>query len=287
MSAQLLDGIATAKNILTSLRERIALRVEAGRSRPGLAVILAGNDSASQIYVRNKRHACERTGIHSVAYDLPTSTQTNEILAIIDTLNEDPEIHGILVQLPLPRHIDSEALIERIAPTKDVDGFHPYNVGRLALGIPHVRPCTPGGIMTLLEKTGEPLKGRDAVIVGHSPIVGRPMLLALLAAECTVTICHRETRDLASKVKRAQILVVSVGKPGLIPGAWIREGAIVVDVGINRLEGGKIVGDVVFEAARERAAWITPVPGGVGPMTVATLLANTVQAAERGSAHGS
>nr|VFJ47127.1 MAG: methylenetetrahydrofolate dehydrogenase (NADP+) / methenyltetrahydrofolate cyclohydrolase [Candidatus Kentron sp. FM]VFJ48882.1 MAG: methylenetetrahydrofolate dehydrogenase (NADP+) / methenyltetrahydrofolate cyclohydrolase [Candidatus Kentron sp. FM]VFK08218.1 MAG: methylenetetrahydrofolate dehydrogenase (NADP+) / methenyltetrahydrofolate cyclohydrolase [Candidatus Kentron sp. FM] len=287
MSAQLLDGRATAKNILTSLRERIALRVGAGHSRPGLAVILVGDDSASEIYVRNKRHACEQTGIRSVAYDLPASTQTNEILAIIDTLNEDPEIHGILVQLPLPRHIDSETLIERIVPTKDVDGFHPYNVGRLALGIAHVRPCTPGGIMTLLEKTGEPLKGRDAVIVGHSPIVGRPMLLALLAAECTVTICHRETRDLASKVKRAEILVVSVGKPGLIPGAWIREGAIVIDVGINRLEGGKIVGDVVFEAARERAAWITPVPGGVGPMTVATLLANTVQAAEQGSAHGS
>ncbi|NNJ85331.1 MAG: bifunctional methylenetetrahydrofolate dehydrogenase/methenyltetrahydrofolate cyclohydrolase FolD, partial [Gammaproteobacteria bacterium] len=252
MSAQLLDGKAIAKNILDSLRERVAQLVGAGYPRPGLAVVLVGKDPASQVYVRNKRRACEQTGIRSVAYDLSAEVREHELLSLIDTLNADPGIHGILVQLPLPGHIDSEAIIERIVPTKDVDGFHPYNVGRLALGIACFRPCTPLGIMTLLSNTGEPLKGRDAVVVGHSPIVGRPISLELLAAECTVTICHRETRDLAAKVRGAEILVVSVGKPALIPGAWIREGAIVIDVGINRLESGKIVGDVVFEDARER-----------------------------------
>nr|VFJ52926.1 MAG: methenyltetrahydrofolate cyclohydrolase /5,10-methylenetetrahydrofolate dehydrogenase (NADP+) [Candidatus Kentron sp. DK]VFJ56674.1 MAG: methenyltetrahydrofolate cyclohydrolase /5,10-methylenetetrahydrofolate dehydrogenase (NADP+) [Candidatus Kentron sp. DK] len=281
MSARLLDGSTTANNILNSLRERVTQLIRAGYRRPGLAVVLVGEDPASRIYVKNKRRACEQTGIRSVAHDLPADTPEDQLLALIDKLNEDPEIHGILVQLPLPRHIDSEAVIERISPAKDVDGFHPYNIGRLALGIARFHPCTPRGIMTLLENTGEPLKGRDAVVVGHSPIVGRPMLLELLAVECTVTICHHETRDLAAKVGRAEILVVSVGKPGLIPGAWIREGATVIDVGINRLAGGKIVGDVVFEEARERAAWITPVPGGVGPMTVATLLANTVDSATR------
>nr|VFJ89762.1 MAG: methenyltetrahydrofolate cyclohydrolase /5,10-methylenetetrahydrofolate dehydrogenase (NADP+) [Candidatus Kentron sp. H]VFJ91308.1 MAG: methenyltetrahydrofolate cyclohydrolase /5,10-methylenetetrahydrofolate dehydrogenase (NADP+) [Candidatus Kentron sp. H]VFJ97826.1 MAG: methenyltetrahydrofolate cyclohydrolase /5,10-methylenetetrahydrofolate dehydrogenase (NADP+) [Candidatus Kentron sp. H] len=283
MSAQLLDGRIIARRLLGTVRERVALRVEGGLSRPGLAVILVGEDPASRIYVRNKRRACEETGIRSAAYDLPANVRQNALLDLIDTLNEDPEIHGILVQLPLPEHIDAEAIIERVLPTKDVDGFHPYNMGRLALGMAALRPCTPQGIMTLLSTTGEPLKGRDAVVVGHSLIVGRPMLLALLAADCTVTICHRETRDLAAKVRDAEILVVSVGKPGLIPGLWIREGAIVIDVGINRLPGGKIVGDVAFEAARKRAAWITPVPGGVGPMTVATLLANTVEAADRAS----
>nr|VFK53166.1 MAG: methenyltetrahydrofolate cyclohydrolase /5,10-methylenetetrahydrofolate dehydrogenase (NADP+) [Candidatus Kentron sp. TUN]VFK53998.1 MAG: methenyltetrahydrofolate cyclohydrolase /5,10-methylenetetrahydrofolate dehydrogenase (NADP+) [Candidatus Kentron sp. TUN]VFK56112.1 MAG: methenyltetrahydrofolate cyclohydrolase /5,10-methylenetetrahydrofolate dehydrogenase (NADP+) [Candidatus Kentron sp. TUN] len=282
MSARLLDGKATAKNILVSLHERVVQRIRAGGSQPGLAVILVGEDPASQVYVRNKRRACEQVNIRSVAYDLPASVSEDHIIDLIDTLNENPEIHGILVQLPLPAHIDPEVVIERILPSKDVDGFHPYNVGRLALGIAHFRPCTPKGIMTLLEETNEPLKGRDAVIVGHSTIVGRPMSLELLAAECTVTICHHETRDLASKVKSAEILVVSVGKPGLIPGSWVRKGSIVIDVGINRLQDGKIVGDVVFQEAWEHAAWITPVPGGVGPMTVATLLANTLEAAEIG-----
>jgi len=280
MSAKLLDGKKIAGNILDSVRERAARLVDAGGFRPSLAVILVGDDPASHVYVRNKRRACEQTEVRSVAYDLPADVSQDKLLTLIEDLNQDPEIHGILVQLPLPRHIDSEAVIDHILPTKDVDGFHPYNVGRLALGVARFRPCTPQGIMTLLKETDEPLKGQDAVVVGHSPIVGRPMSLELLAVECTVTVCHHETRDLASKVKGAEILVVSVGKPELIPGSWIREGATVIDVGINRLDGGKIVGDVAFEAARERAAWITPVPGGVGPMTVATLLENTVQAAE-------
>jgi len=280
MSARLLDGKAIAENILASLRERVAQRVRSGGSQPGLAVILVGSDPASQVYVRNKRRACERTNIRSMAYDLPADVSQDRLIALIDTLNEDPQTHGILVQLPLPAHIDSEVVIERILPNKDVDGFHPYNVGRLALGLAHFHPCTPRGIMMLLESTNLPLKGRDAVVVGHSTIVGRPMSLELLAAECTVTICHRETRDLASKVKSAEILVVSVGKPDLIPGSWIQKGAIVIDVGINRLQNGRIVGDVTFEEARARAAWITPVPGGVGPMTVATLLTNTLNAAE-------
>lgn len=286
MSARILDGKTIARNILDNLRERVTLLTGAGLPRPGLAVVLVGKDPASEVYVRNKRLACEQTGIRSVAHDLPADTEEEDLLALIDALNEDPGIHGILVQLPLPGHMDSEAVIERISPTKDVDGFHPYNVGRLALGIAHFHPCTPLGIMTLLENTGEPLKGRDAVVVGHSPIVGRPMLLELLAAECTVTICHHETRDLAAKVRQAEILVVSVGRPGLIPGAWIREGATVIDVGINRLPDGRIVGDVAFGEAKERAAWITPVPGGVGPMTVATLLSNTVQGASGSGAHG-
>nr|VFK42764.1 MAG: methylenetetrahydrofolate dehydrogenase (NADP+) / methenyltetrahydrofolate cyclohydrolase [Candidatus Kentron sp. TC] len=280
MNARLLDGKAIAENILVSVRERVARRIHAGGSQPGLAVILVGKDPASEVYVRNKRRACERVNIRSVAHDLPISTSENALIGLIDTLNEDPRIHGILVQLPLPAHIDSEVVIERILPDKDVDGFHPYNVGRLALGMAHFRSCTPRGIMTLLESANEPLRGRDAVVVGHSAVVGRPMSLELLAAECTVTICHRETRDLASKVKSAEILVVSVGKPGLIPGSWIRKGAIVIDVGINRLSNGGIVGDVMFREARERAAWITPVPGGVGPMTVVTLLENTLKAAE-------
>nr|VFJ42331.1 MAG: methenyltetrahydrofolate cyclohydrolase /5,10-methylenetetrahydrofolate dehydrogenase (NADP+) [Candidatus Kentron sp. FW] len=280
MSARLLDGKTIAENILTSLRERVVQRIRGGGSRPGLAVILVGEDPASQVYVRNKRRACQQANIRSMAYDLPTDVSENRLVELIDALNEDPQVHGILVQLPLPAHIDPAMVIERILPTKDVDGFHPYNVGRLALGNPYFRPCTPLGIMTLLENTDVSLKGRDAVVVGHSAIVGRPMSLELLAAECTVTICHHETRDLATKVESAEILVVSVGKPGLIPGSWIRKGSVVIDVGINRLRNGKIVGDVAFEEARERAAWITPVPGGVGPMTVATLLANTLMALE-------
>nr|VFK24963.1 MAG: methenyltetrahydrofolate cyclohydrolase /5,10-methylenetetrahydrofolate dehydrogenase (NADP+) [Candidatus Kentron sp. MB]VFK30100.1 MAG: methenyltetrahydrofolate cyclohydrolase /5,10-methylenetetrahydrofolate dehydrogenase (NADP+) [Candidatus Kentron sp. MB]VFK75057.1 MAG: methenyltetrahydrofolate cyclohydrolase /5,10-methylenetetrahydrofolate dehydrogenase (NADP+) [Candidatus Kentron sp. MB] len=280
MSARLLDGKSIAENIFASLRKRVEQRVRGGNSQPGLAVVLVGQDPASRIYVRNKRRACEQANIRSISHDLPADVSEKRLIDLIDSLNEDPKIHGILVQLPLPAHIDTEVILERILPSKDVDGFHPYNVGRLTLGIANFRPCTPQGIMMLLEHTGVLLKGRDAVVVGHSNIVGRPMSLELLAAECTVTICHHETRDLASKVKLAEILVVSVGKPGLIPGPWVREGAIVIDVGINRLSDGKIVGDVVFPEARERAAWITPVPGGVGPMTVATLLTNTLKAAE-------
>ncbi len=281
MAAQIIDG----KNIALQLRKRIGLqvaqRVANGLRPPGLAVILVGNDLASQIYVGHKRKACREAGIHSVSYDLPADTPQQELLDLIDRLNAAHEIDGILVQLPLPDHIDSETVIERILPSKDVDGFHPYNMGRLALRLPVLRPCTPYGVMILLEEIGQPIRGREVVVVGASNIVGRPMSLELLLAGCTVTICHRFTRDLADQVRRAEILVVGVGKPGLIKGEWIKPGAVVIDVGINRTAGGKLVGDVEFDVARERAGWITPVPGGVGPMTVATLLHNTLYAAEK------
>ena len=242
-------------------------------------MILVGDDAASAVYVRNKKRACERAGVTSVAHDLPSATTQEQVLALIDTLNADPAIDGILVQLPLPAHIDAETVIERIRPNKDVDGFHPYNIGRLAVKMPTLRPSTPRGIMTLLRATNEELRGKNAVMVGASNIVGRPMSLELLLAGCTITVCHSATRDLESFVRSAEILVVGVGRPRMIPGDWIREGAIVIDVGINRLPDGKLVGDVDFESAAQRASWITPVPGGVGPMTVATLLENTLEAA--------
>lgn len=281
MAAKILDGKALADNILLQLKQRVAVRLAAGQRMPALAVILVGDNPASAIYVRNKRRACEIAGVRSVSRDLPAATSQPELLALIDQLNDDPTIDGILVQLPLPSHIETETVIERIHPDKDVDGFHPYNIGRLALRIPVLRPCTPRGIMTLIKTTGDDLKGRHAVIVGASNIVGRPMGLELLLAGCTVTTCHRFTRDLPGFVATAEILVVAVGKPHLVKGEWVREGATVIDVGINRLDDGSICGDVEFEAAAGRAAWITPVPGGVGPMTVATLLENTVDAAER------
>ena len=281
MSARILDGKAVADSLLHRLKERIARQVSAGGSAPALAVILVGNDAASAIYVKNKRLACERAGLRSVSHDLPETTREAELLALIDTLNADPSIDGILVQLPLPRHINSETIIERIDPTKDVDGFHPYNVGRLALRMPTLRPCTPRGIMTLLRTVIGEFKGVNAVVVGASNIVGRPMSLELLLAGCTVTTTHRFTRELPTFVADAEILVVAVGKPELIKGEWIRDGATVIDVGMNRMPDGSLRGDVEFDAARERAAWITPVPGGVGPMTVATLLENTVEAAEQ------
>lgn len=281
MAAKILDGKALADNILLQLKQRVAVRLAAGQHMPALAVILVGDNPASAIYVRNKRRACEIAGVRSVSRDLPAATSQPELLALIDQLNDDPAIDGILVQLPLPSHIETETVIERIHPDKDVDGFHPYNIGRLALRIPVLRPCTPRGIMTLIKTTGDDLKGRHAVIVGASNIVGRPMGLELLLAGCTVTTCHRFTRDLPGFVATAEILVVAVGKPHLVKGEWVREGATVIDVGINRLDDGSICGDVEFEAAAGRAAWITPVPGGVGPMTVATLLENTIDAAER------
>jgi methylenetetrahydrofolate dehydrogenase (NADP+)/methenyltetrahydrofolate cyclohydrolase len=256
-------------------------RLASGKRAPGLAVVLVGNSPASEIYVRNKRRACEEVGFESRAYDLDATTTQQVLLDLIDNLNLDDEIDGILVQLPLPGHIDPETVLERIHADKDVDGFHPYNVGRLALRMPLLRPCTPYGIMSLLKHTGETFYGREAVVVGASNIVGRPMSLELLLAGCTVTTCHRFTRNLEFHVGRADILVVATGKPGLIPGAWVKPGATVIDVGINRLEDGSITGDMDFTSARERAAWITPVPGGVGPMTVATLLENTLYAAEK------
>jgi methylenetetrahydrofolate dehydrogenase (NADP+)/methenyltetrahydrofolate cyclohydrolase len=280
MPAKIIDGKAIADNLLLQIKEKVQQRQAGGRRAPALAVILVGDEPASAIYVRNKRRSCDIAGVTSVSHDLPASTTQAELLGLIDQLNDDPSIDGILVQLPLPKHIDSETVIERIHPDKDVDGFHPYNVGRLALRIPTLRPCTPYGVMTLLKTTTDNLKGKHAVIVGASNIVGRPMGLELLLAGCTVTTTHRFTRDLPGFVASADILVVAVGKPHLVKGAWVREGATVIDVGINRLENGKICGDVEFETAAQRAEWITPVPGGVGPMTVATLLQNTLVAAD-------
>jgi methylenetetrahydrofolate dehydrogenase (NADP+)/methenyltetrahydrofolate cyclohydrolase len=280
MTAQLIDGKAIAAKTRQHIAERVAQRREQGLRVPGLAVILVGEDPASQVYVTHKRSDCAQVGFLSRAYDLPAETSQDALLQLIDELNEDSEIDGILVQLPLPRHLDASQLLERIRPEKDVDGFHPFNVGRLAQRIPLLRPCTPKGIMTLLASTGIDLHGLNAVIVGASNIVGRPMALELLLAGCTTTVTHRFTKDLEEHVRRADLLVVAVGKPGLVKGEWIKPGAIVIDVGINRQADGKLVGDVDFAAAVERAAFITPVPGGVGPMTRAGLLENTLEAAE-------
>lgn len=280
MSARIIDGKAIAAKVRQQVGEHIKARLQKGKRRPGLAVILVGQDPASEIYVRNKRKACEEAGLLSRSYDLPDTTRQQELAELIDSLNEDPEIDGILVQLPLPEPLDTEAIIERILPDKDVDGFHPYNVGRLALRIPQLRPCTPKGIVTLLDHIKENYYGREAVVVGASNHVGRPMGLELMLAGATVTTCHRFTRNLEDHVRSAEILVVAAGKRGLVPGDWIQPGATVIDVGIHRLDDGTLAGDVEFAVAAQRAAWITPVPGGVGPMTVATLLQNTLYAAE-------
>lgn len=276
MAAKILDGKAIAADLRRRIQAQVATRVAAGQRPPGLAVVMVGGHAASQVYVRNKRKACQEVGIVSFDHDLPSDTRQADLLRLIDTLNQDERVDGILVQLPLPGHIDTQAVIERIAPHKDVDGFHPYNVGRLAIRMPQLRPCTPRGVITLLEATGIPIRGKEAVVVGASNHVGRPMALELLLAGCTTTVCHRFTRDLAAQVARAEVLVVAVGKPGIVKGEWIRPGAVVVDVGINREADGSLVGDVEFKTAQERAEWITPVPGGVGPMTVATLLQNTL-----------
>jgi methylenetetrahydrofolate dehydrogenase (NADP+)/methenyltetrahydrofolate cyclohydrolase len=280
MAARIIDGKGIAQTLRADIRQRVADRGARGQRPPGLAVIMVGDNPAARVYVRNKRQACAETGIREFSHDLPADVPQAVLLSLIDEMNRHSEVDGILVQLPLPPQIDQTTVIERIHPAKDVDGFHPYNIGRLAQRMPRLRPCTPRGVMHLLKTTGEPLAGKDAVVVGASNIVGRPMALELLLAGCTVTTCHRFTRDLAAHVARAELLVVAVGKPGFIKGEWIRPGAIVIDVGINRLPTGKIAGDVEFEAASTRAGWITPVPGGVGPMTVATLLLNTLEAAE-------
>ncbi|GAB0149570.1 bifunctional methylenetetrahydrofolate dehydrogenase/methenyltetrahydrofolate cyclohydrolase FolD [Marichromatium sp. PS1] len=280
MTAQLLDGKSIAADIRQQIKTRVDALLAAGQRAPGLAVVLVGENPASQVYVRNKRKACAEVGFRSELHELPASTTQDELLALIDRLNADASIDGILVQLPLPEQIDEALVTERILPTKDVDGFHPYNVGRLVLRMPLLRPCTPKGVMTMLARTGQSLAGLDAVVIGQSNIVGRPMALELLAARCTVTICHSRTKDLAEKVRGADILVAAVGRPGFVPGEWIKAGATVIDVGINRTDEGKLVGDVDFAGCAERAAWITPVPGGVGPMTIASLLENTLQAAE-------
>jgi methylenetetrahydrofolate dehydrogenase (NADP+) / methenyltetrahydrofolate cyclohydrolase len=280
MSAFIIDGKARAERLTAEVREGVAARVAAGRAPPGLAVVLVGENAASQVYVRNKRKTTDAAGMISFAHDLSATAAQDELLALIDGLNADPAVHGILVQLPLPKHIDADEVSERIYPRKDVDGLHPYNVGRLVLKRPLLRPCTPYGCMTLLRETGEDLLGKHAVVIGQSNIVGRPMALELLMARCTVTVCHSATRDLPGIAREADILVAAVGRPRFVQGDWIKPGAIVIDVGVNRLADGKLCGDVDFDSARERAGWITPVPGGVGPMTIATLLANTLRAAE-------
>jgi methylenetetrahydrofolate dehydrogenase (NADP+)/methenyltetrahydrofolate cyclohydrolase len=281
MPAQLIDGKALANEIRAGVKVRVAERVKAGRPAPGLAVIQVGADPASAIYVRNKRNACKEAGILSIEHDLPAATSQTELLQLIDTLNADPTVDGILVQLPLPDHIVPHEIIEQIDPLKDVDGFHPFTVGRLAQRIPALRPCTPFGIMKMLEHINIDAKGKHAVIVGASNIVGRPLALEMLLAGATITVCHKFTTDLEAQVRQADILAVAVGKPNLIPGSWVKEGAIVFDVGINRMDDGTLKGDIEFATAAERAAWITPVPGGVGPMTVAMLMHNTLDAAER------
>ncbi|MEZ5461496.1 bifunctional methylenetetrahydrofolate dehydrogenase/methenyltetrahydrofolate cyclohydrolase FolD [Dokdonella sp.] len=280
MSARLLDGKRIAAELLDRLAERVDARIKAGKPRPGLAVILVGDEPASSVYVRNKRKACERVGFSSLAFDLPAATPEADLVSLIERLNADPEVHGILVQLPLPAHVDANALINRIDPRKDVDGFQAENVGRLVLRQRGLRPCTSKGVMTLLANTDLPVRGKHAVVVGVSNHVGRPLMLELLLAGCTTTVCHRFTRDLPAFVAEADILVVAVGRPDLVRGEWVKPGAIVIDVGINRRDDGSLTGDVEFATAAERAAWITPVPGGVGPMTVATLMENTLEAAE-------
>ncbi|GIX22041.1 MAG: bifunctional protein FolD [Gammaproteobacteria bacterium] len=278
MTARILDGKAVAARLRAEVKERIERRRAGGLRLPRLVVLLVGDDPASKVYVENKQRACQAVGIRSEVLALPADTPAERLLEHIDRNNADPDVDGILVQLPLPGHIDPAQVIERIHPDKDVDGFHPYNVGRLAQRLPRLRPCTPAGVIELLGSIDRPLKGCEAVVVGASNIVGRPMALELLLQGATVTVCHRFTTDLEAHVRRAELLVVAVGKPGLIPGDWVREGAVVIDVGMNRLPDGRLSGDVDFESARRRAAWITPVPGGVGPMTVAMLMRNTLQA---------
>ena len=279
MAAQLIDGKKISQQRIEAVAQAVKARQEKGLHTPCLAVVLVGDDPASAVYVRNKKLACQKSGIESRSYELPSETTQDDLLKLVDELNGDPAVDGILVQLPLPAHIDSQAVLERIEPHKDVDGFHPYNVGRLVVKMPLMRPCTPKGVMTLLEAYGIDPKGKKAVIVGASNIVGRPQALELLLSRATVTICHSATQNLADEVAAADILVVGVGIPNFVKGEWIKPGAVVIDVGINRLDDGSLCGDVEFDVAKERASMITPVPGGVGPMTIATLLENTVHAA--------
>lgn len=279
MTAQLIDGKKISQERLQLVSAAVAKRLESGLRAPCLAVVLVGNNPASAVYVRNKKSACQKCGIRSLSYELPASTSQEDLLKLVDELNGNAEVDGILVQLPLPEGLDSQAVLERIHPDKDVDGFHPYNVGRLVVKMPLMRPCTPKGVMTLLEAYGIDPKGKKAVVVGASNIVGRPQALELLLARATVTICHSATENLDKEVGAADIVVVGVGIPNFVKGTWIKPGAVVIDVGINRLEDGSLCGDVEFDVAKERAGMITPVPGGVGPMTIATLLENTLHAA--------
>jgi methylenetetrahydrofolate dehydrogenase (NADP+)/methenyltetrahydrofolate cyclohydrolase len=282
MTARIIDGKAIAQEVRAEWKAR-ADALKARGIPPGLAVIIVGDDPASRVYVANKVKACAELGLYSEHIALPADTSESALLAKIAELNADPKIHGLLVQLPVPKHIDSSKVIEAISPDKDVDGFHPINVGALSTGNMRFAPCTPFGAMTLLEKAGVPIEGKHAVVIGRSNIVGKPMAMLLLQANATVTICTSKTIDLAKFTRDADILVVATGKPKMITGDMIKPGAAVIDVGINRMADGKLCGDVDFESAKEVAGWITPVPGGVGPMTITMLVANTVQAAERAS----
>ena len=279
MSARILDGRRIADEVLTRVRAGVQARIAQGKPAPGLAVVLVGVDPASSVYVKNKRKACKQVGFKSFDYDLPANTSQQDLYALIDRLNAEPAVHGILVQLPLPKHFNANALIDRIDARKDVDGFSAVNLGHLALRRFGLRPCTPKGVMTLLGHTDRPVRGRHAVVVGVSNHVGRPLALELLIAGCTTTCCHKFTGNLDQYVRQGDIVIAAVGKSGLVKGEWIKPGAVVIDVGINRREDGTLVGDVEFESAAQRASWITPVPGGVGPMTVATLMENTLEAA--------
>lgn len=281
MSAKIIDGKAIAQHVRSDVAVRVQQRILAGKRAPGLAVVLVGEDPASQIYVGSKSRACEEVGFISKSFKLPSTVTDAELLLLIDQLNSDETVDGILVQLPLPKHIDKTTVLERIRPDKDVDGFHPYNIGNLCQRTPKLRPCTPRGIITMLEYIGIKTSGLNAVVVGASNIVGRPMAMELLLVGCTTTITHSQTIDLEDHVRRADIVIAGVGKPGFVKGDWIKNGAVVIDVGINRLESGKVVGDVEFDVASQKASWITPVPGGVGPMTVATLIQNTLDACEK------
>lgn len=280
MTAKIIDGKAISAVLKEQIGRDVQARVDAGKSRPGLAVVLVGSNPASKVYVDSKCRACEALGFYSKKIDLPEETTEKTLLNIIDNLNQDSAIHGILVQFPLPKQIDSQHVIERINPKKDVDGFHPYNLGRLAQRHPTLRSCTPFGIVYLLEQLSVELSGKDAVIIGRSTIVGLPMALELIMKNCTVTICHSKTKNLPEKVRAADIVIAAIGRSEFVKGDWIKEGAVVIDVGINRQDDGKLVGDVDFNGAKEKAGWITPVPGGVGPMTIAMLLRNTLMACE-------
>jgi len=273
-----IDGKAVAAAVRAEVRARVDALVAAG-VRPGLATVLVGDDPASQVYVRNKQKACEEVGMRSFGHRLPADTTQDALLGLVRDLGRDPQVHGILVQLPLPKHLDAQAVIETLPPAKDVDGLHPTSQGRLMAGLPGFRPCTPLGVMRLLDEVGVELKGAEAVVIGRSLLVGKPVALLLLERHATVTMCHSRTRDLGAVVGRAEVVVAAVGVAGLVRGEWIRPGAVVIDVGVNRKADGKLTGDVEYAAAAERARAITPVPGGVGPMTIAMLLQNTATAA--------
>ncbi len=278
--ATIIDGKAIAAKFRSKIAAGVQELAESGVV-PGLAVVLVGDDPASRVYVSMKEKACKAAGIFSVEHALPASTSEGELLALIDRLNSDPQIHGILVQLPLPQQIDTDKVLEAISPAKDADGFHPYNVGRLSIGKPLFQPCTPYGVMVMLKESGVDLAGKEVVVVGRSNIVGKPVAMMCLAEHATVTLCHSRTAGLADVIRRADVVIAAVGRPEMIKGEWIKEGAVVIDVGINRLANGKLVGDVDFSSVSQRASAITPVPGGVGPMTITMLLYNTLESARR------